>query len=165
MSFPSIKELPKVLDSTGWKWERYETPSFPSYNFWVGTDLDGRKWLTKLRGDFYAYREIVFGRIAQKMGWSCQSSTFVVLDNQSAEAIGVRDRVHAAHWLLAEHAGTLCSRACPLAAYKELVINDVDDLNRCKVTHILDLPAVRSRQHSSVEMSHRVGCLPPHMSS
>jgi hypothetical protein len=141
MPFPSIAELPAVLDSTGWTWEQYETPSFPSHSFWVGTDSDGRKWLTKLTGDFYAYREIVFARIAQKMGWSCQSSTFVILDDRSADCLGVcGGNVHAAHWFLVEHASTSCSRGCPWEACKGHVIDDLDDLNGCKVFRILDWP-------------------------
>ena len=141
MSFPPISELPAILDSTGWKWNRYETPSFSSDTFWVGRDLDGRKWLTKLRGGFYAYREIVFARIAQKFGWSCQSSTFVKLDKRSAERLGVHGEwIHAAHWFLEEHSSSPCSVACPLDVRKGLVINDVDDLKGCRISHILDWP-------------------------
>ncbi len=141
MPFPSIEELPATLDSTGWRWEPYKTPSFPSYTFWTGTDSAGRTWLTKLTGDFYAYREIVFARIAQRMGWSCQSSTLVVLDDRSADLLGVPDaRVHAAHWFLAEHGRTSCSRDCPLASCNWRSIDDVDELKGCKVSRILDWP-------------------------
>ena len=141
MSFPPINELPPVLRTSGWSWEPYVTPSFPSYDFWVGSDPAGRRWLTKLHGDFYAYREIVFARLAQRMGWSCQSSTFMVLDERSAEHLGVpENRLHAAHWFLEEHPHKACSGNCPMANLYGHPINTVDDLVGSGVKHIEDWP-------------------------
>lgn len=140
-SFPLIDELPLVLDPTGWRWELFATPSFPSQSFWIGLDQDGNKWLTKLRGGFYAYREIVFARLAQKMGWSCQSSVFLRIDRNSAKKLGVNaNEVHAAHWFLREHAHTQCSAQCQLSFLKDKSIETVDDLSGAEISHLLDWP-------------------------
>ena len=67
-SFPKIIDLPRILNTTDWEWTPYRTPSFPSYDFWLGIDPDGNRWLTKLKGDFYAYRELVFARWRRRWG-------------------------------------------------------------------------------------------------
>lgn len=141
LSFPLIDELPLVLDSTGWRWELFTTPSFPSQCFWMGFDQNGNRWLTKLRGGSYAYREIVFARLAQKMGWSCQSSVFLRLDRDSAKLLGVStNEVHAAHWFLREHANPPCSAQCQLSFLKGKSIETVDDLGGSEIRHLLDWP-------------------------
>lgn len=89
-SFPLMRDLPQVVETTGWSWRSYEAPVAPSMNFWIGTDREGNRWLTKLTGDFCAYREIVFARLAQRMHWSCQSSVFMRLDESSANEIGAK---------------------------------------------------------------------------
>jgi hypothetical protein len=130
-----------MLDTTGWRWERCQTPSSPSHDFWLGFDLAGSRWLTKLHGDFYAYRELVFARLAQKMGWSCQSSAFMVLDSHSAQELGVStDEVQAAHWFMDEHPRRKCSSECPLAFLRGRPIEAVDDLAGLRIDHILDWP-------------------------
>lgn len=140
-SFPKIIDLPTILNTTDWEWTPYRTPSFPSYDFWLGIDPDGNRWLTKLKGDFYAYRELVFARLAQKMGWSCQSSTFIQLAPQSAVVLGrSAGEVHAAHWFMEEHTPGTCSSDCPL----KLIINrsglTVDDLAGSRIAHLMDWP-------------------------
>lgn len=144
-SFPKMKDLPLVLDSTSWRWERYQAPSAPSHNFWIGLDPDGNKWLAKFKGScvpsFYAYREIVFARLAQKMGWSCQSSVFLRLDKQSAETLGVdANEVRAAHWFMKEHSYEPCSAGCPYRSLLGRSIRTVDDLAGSSITHLLDWP-------------------------
>ena len=141
-SFPQMKYLPPVLDSTGWTWERYSAPSgVPSDNFWLGFDLEGNRWLTKLRGSFYAYREIVFSHLAQKMGWSCQSSSFLRLNNESAKVLGVStDEVHAAHWFMDEHIHAPCSPECSLEFMNGRSVETVDDLRDSEIDHLLDWP-------------------------
>lgn len=136
--FPLIKDLPALIDSTGWNWQIYNTPSFPSKEFWLGTDLHGNKWLTKLSGSFYAYREIVFAKLAQKMGWSCQSSTFLKLDTKSAELLNVnQNEIHAAHWFLIEHQ-EVCSQLCP---FNKLVRpKRIKDIESTEILHIIDWP-------------------------
>lgn len=88
-SFPLMRDLPTVIDTKGWNWIRFTAPVAPSHNFWLGTDLQGNRWLTKLTGEFNAYREIVFGRLAQQMNWSCQSTVFMRVDSKSARLLGV----------------------------------------------------------------------------
>ena len=140
-SFPLIKDLPQVLDATGWQWMRFEASSAPSHDFWLGIDREGNRWLTKLKGFFYAYREIVFARIAQKMKWSCQSSAFLHLDAQSAAILGVSTgEVHAAHWFMDEHVYPPCSSTCSLKFLIGKSIETVDDLSGSNIAHLLDWP-------------------------
>ncbi|MGF6664988.1 hypothetical protein QF000_006656 [Paraburkholderia atlantica] len=140
-SFPQMRDLPPVLDATGWRWERYASPSCPSDGFWLGRDTNGNRWLTKLRGSFYAYREIVFDRLAQKMGWSCQSSAFLQLDALSANTLGIDGReIQDLHWFLDEHAPAACSGDCPLDLLCGRSIDSVDDLPVSKFQHLLDWP-------------------------
>ncbi len=75
--FPAIDELPSMLQTRGWQWEQFSCSPYPKHGFWLATDERGHQWLAKMRGSFYGYRELVFARIAQRLGWSCQSS-FVV---------------------------------------------------------------------------------------
>ncbi len=137
-SFPPIKELPPVLDSTGWSWNIFHTPLS---DFWLGTDLDGNRWLTKLRGSFRAYREIVFARLAQEMGWSCQSSAFLKLDRSSAKTLGVSaSEIHAAHWFMEEHQHSACSINCQFRFLIGRSLETVDDFVGSEISHLLDWP-------------------------
>ncbi|MFA5180273.1 MAG: hypothetical protein WC405_03070 [Syntrophales bacterium] len=136
-----MRELPDFVETTGWTWKHFSTPSLPSYDFWLGIDRTGNRWLTKLTGDFYAYREIVFARLAQAMGWSCQSSVFMRLDPSSAEMLGrTPHEIHAAHWFLDEHKDLPCSTNCGLAPLIGKSIGRVEDLEDVPVAHILDWP-------------------------
>lgn len=137
-SFPLIKELPPFLDSTGWSWNIFHTPLG---DFWLGTDLDGNRWLTKLRGSFRAYREIVFARLAQEMGWSCQSSAFLKLDRSSAKTLGVSaSKIHAAHWFMEEHQHSAYSPDCPIKLLYDRSPETIDDLCNFQIKHLIDLP-------------------------
>lgn len=141
LSFPLMRDLPQVVETAGWHWKAFTAPVAPSTNFWVGTDLHGNRWLTKLTGDFYAYREIVFARLAQQMGWSCQSSVFMRLDAQSAKAIGAkRGALHAAHWFLDEHVHPPCSEHCNLAPLVGIPVESVEDIAGLPIAYILDWP-------------------------
>jgi hypothetical protein len=140
-SFPLIEELPQVVETLGWTWEPFKGPVAPSRNFWLGVDRQGNRWLTKLTGSFYAYREIVFARLAQRMKWSCQSSVFMRLDKYSAQTLGVpADDVHAAHWFLDEHVNPPCSPACQLEFLVGKPVRTVEDLLHSHVSHLLDWP-------------------------
>lgn len=111
------------------------------HNFWLGIDRQGNRWLTKLRGPFCAYREIIFARLAQKMKWSCQSSVFMKLDKCSAQILGVAaGEVHAAHWFLDEHATPPCSIGCELEFLVNKQIRIVEDLLDSNISHLLDWP-------------------------
>jgi hypothetical protein len=50
-SFPLMRDLPPVVETTGWDWRSFEAPVAPSMNFWFGTDRQGNRWLTKLTGE------------------------------------------------------------------------------------------------------------------
>ena len=52
----------QVLDTAGWTWARSLTTTV-GRRFWVGTDPNGGKWVSKLRGSFRGYRELVFERL------------------------------------------------------------------------------------------------------
>lgn len=136
-SFPQMQDIPPVLDSTGWTWERYSPPSiYHSKIFWLGVDREGNRWLTKLRGSFCAYREIVFARLAQRMGWSCQSSSFLRLDMISAKRLSVpATEVQAVHWFMDEHIFSPCSLECSVGRTIEIL----DDLYNSGIKHHLDL--------------------------
>lgn len=140
-SFPQIEELPPAVEAHGWIWEPFSLPLIQSHNFWLGVDRDGNRWLTKLRGSFYAYREIVFARLAQRMNWSCQSSVFMKLDKRSAQTLGVSaGEVHAAHWFLDEHLYPPCSPNCELEFLVNKQIRVVEDLMGSHISHLLDWP-------------------------
>ena len=139
--FPKICELPSVVRTKGWKWDRFSTPSNPSYDFWVGTDSDDIKWLTKLKGGFYGYREIVFAKLAQEMGWSCQTSIFAIFDEESLEKLSIENgnNVHAVHYFMTEHSSNNCKENCPLLPLRG---NDltIEKLKTSQIKSILDLP-------------------------
>lgn len=113
-AFRSTPDLPSVLTCGDWSWSPYEAGK--SKPFWLGTDAEGTRWLTKMRGGFNAYREIVFARLAQRAGWSCQSSTFAVLDPTSPPMRFTRseDQVQLLSLFVEEHPSTACGVDCPL---------------------------------------------------
>lgn len=138
-SFPLIRDLPPLLDSADWEWEPFEAPE--GKKFWLGKDCHGKRWLSKLRGPWYGYREIVFARLAQAMGWSCQSSVFLRLDAQSAATLGrATGEVHAVHFFLEEHAPGSCSVDCPLDALVGRKFSSAKDLQGINVAHLRDWP-------------------------
>ena len=140
-SFPSMLEIPISADTLGWSWYQIQTPTHPSKDFWIGTDTQGNRWLTKLRGSFYAYREIVFARIVQRLGWSCQSTMFVRLDEESARTLGRKaGEVHAAHWYMSQHAGTRCGEDCSMVEVFGRQVESINDLNVAGISHLLDWP-------------------------
>jgi hypothetical protein len=136
-----MSELPEFLCTDGWTWRPFSAPVYTPSDSWVGTDPEGRQWMTKLGGSFLAYREIVFGRLAQAMGWSCQSSIFIRLDGESARTIGRSPgEIHGAHWLLDEHRGSVCGPECGLAPWLRQPIEKIDDFDRLEILHIEDFP-------------------------
>ena len=136
-----MRDLPPALDTTGWTWCSFKAPVAPSDNFWLGVDRQGNRWLTKLTGGYCAYREIVFARLAQQMGWSCQSSVIIRLDECSAKAIGAEPgQIHAAHWFLDEHIYLPCADNCSLIPLKEKTHIAVEDIAHLPIAHILDWP-------------------------
>ncbi len=73
MDFPPSRSLPSLLSPDGWTWH----PPSDRLRFWVGEDGDGTRWVVKCTGGFCAVRERAFSVIAQALGISCQSSTFL----------------------------------------------------------------------------------------
>jgi hypothetical protein len=139
-SFPRISELPKSIDTDGWDWQQVRRTGHPSDGFWLGTDKQGNRWLTKLRGSFYAYREILFGRLAQAMNWSCQSSLFIRIDRDSAKLLGCRaGDVHAAHWYMDEHVQPCCP-GCVLDPLVDQEVHTIESLQRYEIKHLIDWP-------------------------
>jgi hypothetical protein len=137
---PLVKELPSVLDTTGWDWQPFEPPGGARNDFWIASDRQGNKWLVKLRGSFRGYRELVFERLVQRIGWPCQSSVFAVLEADAPPLVGSRDleRTQLLTWFLPEHALSLCGPNCPLSPLKvKLNAPDVDPLEVLKDS---DLP-------------------------
>jgi hypothetical protein len=141
-SFPTMRDLPPFLFADGWNWRQFSTPSFPSRDVWLGTDSEGRAWLTKLSGSYNTYREIVFCRIAQELGWSCQSSVFLKLSAADARTIGAQvGEIHCAHWFFSEHVHpSQCGSNCPLAPIVHPGIGrTVEELETLRVDHAIDL--------------------------
>lgn len=147
-SFPLMSELPTFLETSGWSWEQIKAPAHPSDGFWVGTDQYGQRWLAKLRGSFYAYREIVFARLAQDMEWSCQSSTFIRLDADSAHRLN-RDvgEVHGAHWSMEEHVYPPCGTDCALFPLVGHEVKAPSELNFPGVSGLIDWPKSEIAAH------------------
>lgn len=140
-SFPQMRELPPCMSTSGWHWHQIKRPGHPSDEFWLGRDRDGNRWLTKLRGSFSAYREILFGRLAQAMSWSCQTSIYIRLDPVSAEIVGrPGEEVHAAHWYMEEHASQSCGNACAMDPLFNREIRTIEDLRPYEIQHFLDWP-------------------------
>jgi hypothetical protein len=109
-------ELPILVDTLGWTWKPFNNPQSAGKSFFAGTDELGNLWLTKMRGSFNGYREIVFERLARRAGWLCQSSSFAVLErsslprrtNSEAECVQLVTR------LLPEHGSIDCKPDCPI---------------------------------------------------
>lgn len=136
-----MSELPAYLSTSKWGWQRIHKPGHLSDGFWLGCDTKGNRWITKLRGPFYAYREILFSRLAQAMKWSCQSSLFIRLDHTSAKALSAQPgSIHAAHWLMEEHTRAPCGDMCALSRLISQNIRTIEDLKSSEIQHLLDWP-------------------------
>jgi hypothetical protein len=117
---PLVKQLPAVLDTTGWGWQRFEPPDLAHKDFWIARDTQGNKWLAKLRGSFRGYRELIFERLVQRIGWPCQSSAFTTLAPDAAPLLHNPDleRTQLLTWFLPEHVPGSCGSNCPNGALK-----------------------------------------------
>ena len=115
---PKIADLPRGLISSDWKWR---LPSGDEshrlkHGWRIGTDPQARQWLVKMKGSFYAYREHVFASVAQRLGISCQSSTYLVIDENSPvlrRPTGNAEPFQLALWFMDQHCADACSPACP----------------------------------------------------
>ena len=124
-SYPLIKDLPLLAVADDWKWQspmtgqatqKLRTPT----EFWIGIASDGRRWIVKMRGSTYAYREHVYAALAQCLGLSCQSSIFLRLPPDAPPLANChqRSRNQLAIWLLEKHQDGSCSIGCPLVEFR-----------------------------------------------
>ena len=115
-SYPLVKQLPPVIETQNWDWKPFKSPLSGETGFFVGTDKLGNAWLTKMRGSFYGYREIVFERLVQRAGWLCQSSSFAILERKSLprRMTPGSERIQIVTRLLREHGSVNCNPNCPI---------------------------------------------------
>jgi hypothetical protein len=115
LSFPLITELPRLLQSVSWAWESFLSID-GLHHFWLGTSPEGLRWLVKMKGSFLAYREHVAASLAQALGLSCQSSSYLVLTSDSPPIRAAQNSSHfqLALWLLPEHNAADCVTHCPV---------------------------------------------------
>ena len=113
--YKQARDLPLLLSSLGWSWTRGT-----GHDIWIGSDEDGTRWMVKARGSFNAARERAFAIIAQSLGISCQSSTFVELPSTDPPFRSGRcsSHMHSAILLLDEHPYSACGPDCPIEALR-----------------------------------------------
>lgn len=112
--FPKITELPELLIASDWEW-RMPAENELKHGWWIGVAPDSRKWLLKMTGSFYGYREHVFASLAQRLGISCQSSAYVIIDKNSAifrGKSGDAEPCQLAICFMDEHPNLPCSSQC-----------------------------------------------------
>jgi len=78
MRYPKIVDLPLQVDATNWTWSKTE-----DNGFYIGHETNGTKWLVKCRGSFCALRERAAAYLMQAVGINTQSSSFLVLPDNS----------------------------------------------------------------------------------
>ena len=143
MTFPSSLDLPILLNAEALTW----TPPSDDLPFWTCLDTHGTRWLVKLRGGCRAVRERAFSVIAQALGLSCQSSSYLKMPSHpnpwpfSPARHESSDDCQLAIWFLDKHPHPSLCDNCPLLALNEQFRNrpyDVDVLRRSPVTYALD---------------------------
>ena len=145
MQFPHSHRLIPLLFGNDLAWH----PPSDRVRFWTAEDTQGVRWLTKLRGGFYAVRERAFSIIAQALEISCQSSTFLKMPSRSRSAtfpcrgVDFDDTYQLASWFLDEHSQYHeCCDDCPLVELDDefqLRPYDVGVLTESRIKNALDL--------------------------
>jgi len=144
LGFPSSRSLPPLLSPNGWSWH----PPSDNQPFWLGDDTDGRRWLVKFRGGFNAVRERAFSIIAQALGISCQSSTFLKVPRDcppfrsASPTVDSTDVYQLATWFFDEHERGQPCNDCPLKELNrhwQLSPYDVEVLRVTAVAHAIDM--------------------------
>lgn len=140
ISFRSSRSLPLLLSADGWNWWSLAGKE----SFWVGEDTTGTRWLVKCRGGFRAVRERAFSLIAQGLGISCQSSTFLKLSPEAPPLLSgeVTDVHQLAILFLDEHGSERSCGNCPLTELNYLwraKPYDVDVLAKSHITNAIDV--------------------------
>jgi hypothetical protein len=96
---PLISELPELVVARNWAWTEWRTGPLDSKGFWIATDPQGRRWVAKLRGRDRGLRELAFARLAQNLGWSCQTSMFLSIPETSHVLRKCEgDEIQLVHW-------------------------------------------------------------------
>jgi hypothetical protein len=125
-SFPLMTDIPPLLSTKGWIWSQVKNAGHPSDGHWLATDTEGRRWLTKLRGSFYAYREITFAKLRHE---------FVIIDNEQMFSTGPSS-FESSDWV--RHlTGAAYSKGLALAAE---TCADVASITTSKLTQALSIP-------------------------
>lgn len=138
-NFPLINQLPPLLVADSWEWTT-ETMGHHS-DLWLGIDPNGNKWLVKMRGSFYSYREHAFAALAQMLGLSCQSSVYLrlPLDNPLMQNGKRAEEYHLAIWWYEHHDDSKCSSDCPV----KILYEQLNDPSQDQVT-VLRQSAVKN---------------------
>lgn len=134
------RSLPPLLTPDGWRW----FPPNRRLCFWIGQDRSGTRWLVKCTGGFRSVRERAFSLIAQELGISCQSSTFLKLPQDCPPVIkhDACDPHQLAIVFLDEHDPEASCNNCPLEVLREhrqAEPYDVDVLKNSLVVNATDI--------------------------
>ncbi len=117
MRYPKIVDLPLQVDAANWRWSKTK-----NNKFWIAHEINGTKWLVKCRGGFYALRERAAALLMQTVGINSQSSSFLVLPNNSLPVLEKYDieRYQLAIRYIDEHIGEcIDGDNCPLNKLNE----------------------------------------------
>lgn len=141
MDIPDSETLPLLVSSVGWKWSSPDA----ACEFWIGEDADCQRWLVKMRGAFNGLRERAFSVIAQAVGISCQSSTFLKVTEKCPPFLqsSSQDVFQLAILFMDEHEVGYCSETCPLRELNRRFDRypyDAETLKELQIDHIKDLP-------------------------
>ncbi len=140
MNLCPSRSLPVLLTPDEWRW----LPPSGGLPFWVGEDSRGIRWLVKCTGGFRSVRERAFSLIAQELGISCQSSTFLKLSRNCPPFLGgdATDRYQLAILFLDEHDVQKSCDNCPLEELKQRWHHkpyDEDVLNTSRIASAIDI--------------------------
>ncbi len=113
-------------------------------DWWIGVAPDSREWLLKMTGSFCSYREHLFASLAQKLGISCQSSIYVIIDKNNAilrRKSGDAETFQLAICLMDEHANLPCSSECAFRQVlgKEMNFQEIIEARDAGLTNLDDL--------------------------
>jgi hypothetical protein len=146
-AFPAIANLPDHLVATDWTWSRpkpsHNRPNGLKASWWVATDNTGRRWVVKMTGSNYAYREHVFAALAHRLGISCQSSMYLTIPRNAIPMLNApKPESHQlALCFFDEHQNSCSSENCPLNILKGLHIGNEANLQTflsCGVSRAVD---------------------------
>jgi len=135
MRYPKIVELPLQVDATNWTWSKTE-----DNGFYIGHETNGTNWLVKCRGSFYALRERAAAYLMQAVGINTQSSSFLVLPNNSLPVLEKPniERYQLAILYIDEHNGDcVAGDSCPLNNINEQ-FNKAPFLKACSISNMID---------------------------